>query len=101
MGRLSVQLLRIMVQLVEKLGPRLCERLLSGPGDDRAALVGALGSVQNGPEAGGEDFFNTLGSYTKLKGVRRTVRPSTRLPRSPGAAHAAGSSARGPAPSSC
>src|SRR5215210_5415166 len=45
--------LRITTQPVEKLGSRLCEWVLSGPGQGSAALANALGGVQNGRGAGG------------------------------------------------
>ena len=57
--------LLVTVLLVEKLGSRLCERVLSGPGQVSAALANALGGVRHGRGAGGEDFFNKLNHYAK------------------------------------
>jgi hypothetical protein len=44
-------------QLVEKLGSKLCERVLSGPGRGSVALAKALRGVRDSPKTGGEDFF--------------------------------------------
>src|SRR2546423_15198684 len=79
-------------QPVEKLGLRLCDGVLSGPGHGSAALAKALRGVREDPKASGEDFFNRLAHYRNAARYRsRTAMAAIACRRSgckPGEDHA-------------